>query len=372
MVLEFCEEILDVRKMRVLVASANYPTLDGRKSMYYVHSRNLYYVRAGIEVVVLSFGASSEYIIDGIRVITEEQYAKNNDRYDVLLCHAANLRNHYKFLRKHDHNFKIIVFFFHGHEILHLNKYYPKPYDYMKRSFDIPIAQDIYDTFKIKTWKHYYKKNKAKLELVFVSRWIYNQFLTEFKIREDDYSSQTHIISNSVGEFFERNNYTPGKIEYDFISIRSPLDQSKYCVDIIVKLAEIYPRYKFCLIGKGNYFNFYDKPENLIWMNTELSHPEMMELLNKSRYALFPTREDTQGLMACELATFGMPLITSDIEVCKIVFNNCPNVYFMDNEKPNLEEAINNLKPWSESGKWEEYLSKNTVLREIELLKSLN
>ena len=37
-----------------------------------------------------------------------------------------------------------------------------------------------------------------------------------------------------------------------------------------------------------------------------------------------PTRADAQGVMACEMATFGIPLITSNIDVCKEVFKELP------------------------------------------------
>lgn len=62
--------------MKVLVCSAAYPTLTGSRAMYYVHSRNLYYLNAGIEVVVLNFSADKNYVIEGIRVITLEEYKK--------------------------------------------------------------------------------------------------------------------------------------------------------------------------------------------------------------------------------------------------------------------------------------------------------
>ena len=54
--------------MRVLVLTAAYPELDGSKNMYYVHTRNLYYIQKGIEVEVLNFSARQEYEIDGIKV----------------------------------------------------------------------------------------------------------------------------------------------------------------------------------------------------------------------------------------------------------------------------------------------------------------
>ena len=43
------------------------------------------------------------------------------------------------------------------------------------------------------------------------------------------------------------------------------------------------------------------------------------------------TRTDAQGVMMCEMATFGMPLITSDISVCHEVFDGFNGVGFISN-----------------------------------------
>ena len=115
----------DCNIMKVLVTSAAYPTNDGKRPQYFVHSRNLYYQKNGIEVTVLNFATEDQYSVDGIRVFGMKHFDPLKEKYDLLICHAANLRNHYAFLKKYDSFFSKIVFVFHGHEILHINKYYP-------------------------------------------------------------------------------------------------------------------------------------------------------------------------------------------------------------------------------------------------------
>ena len=46
------------------------------------------------------------------------------------------------------------------------------------------------------------------------------------------------------------------------------------------------------------------------------------------------------------MATFGIPLITSNIDVCKEVFEGFENVAFIDNEdeKINIEPILKNYK----------------------------
>ena len=64
-----------------------------------------------------------------------------------------------------------------------------------------------------------------------------------------------------------------------------------------------------------------------------MNHDEIVEMLNLSRYALMPTRTDAQGLMMCEMAAFGIPVITSDIPVCHEVFDGFKNVFFISNDE---------------------------------------
>ena len=70
--------------------------------------------------------------MDGIKVISLKSYKNDNTKYDVLVLHAANIRNHYKFLKKYGQKFSRLLFFFHGHEVLKINEVYPKPYDYVR------------------------------------------------------------------------------------------------------------------------------------------------------------------------------------------------------------------------------------------------
>lgn len=79
---------------KILVACADYPDLNGNLAMMYVHVRNRYYVAHGMDVVVLNFRATFDYIIDGIRVISLKTYKNQKRLYNILICHAPNVRNH--------------------------------------------------------------------------------------------------------------------------------------------------------------------------------------------------------------------------------------------------------------------------------------
>lgn len=356
--------------MKVLVATAAYPTLDGKKTMYFVHSRNLYYQKSGIAVTVLNFEAKENYMYDGIIVITLEYYKNHYEEYDMLICHAPNLRNHYRFIKKYGNRFIKKIFIFHGHEVLHINKYYPMPYSYKKKGKIKYYIQNEYDTIKLVVWKRYFLTNIDSIRLIFVSNFLLNCFLKEMGIKREELKEHEAVISNSIGRYFEKNRYYLKKMKYDFVTIRSNWDASTYSIDIVAKLASNYPQYRFCLLGNGKYFDYNELPKNVVLLKGSYTHAQLAEIINSSRYALMPTRHDSQGLMSCELAAFGIPLITSNIEVCREIFSDCPNCVLLLNEAPDLEGALAQFRENGNEYKvWERYYAVNTIQKEITYLK---
>lgn len=363
--------------MKALVAVANYPNNSGNVSLMYVHSRNRYYVAHGIDVTVLNFNTKENYIIDGINVISLQSYMKSDEEYDVLICHAANIRNHYFFLKKNGCRFRNYIFFFHGHEVLRGRKVYSKPYDFIKYSIGKKIYfkfKDIYDVFKLRIWRRFYVRNVDKSHYVFVSKWMLDEFLKWTQVPYEKIKDVSSITYNCIGKAFEDTEYNyASEKKYDFITIRSNLDGSKYCVDLVNDIARNNPNYRFLLVGKGRFFDYYEKADNLEWRNQTMKHDEIIECLNASRCALMPTRTDAQGLMMCEMASTGIPLITSDISVCHEVFEGFPNVAFINNDNPSVlfeKEFIRLLDevPYQRNTK---YYNSNTSRIETELILSV-
>lgn len=354
---------------RVLVLVEQYPNNEGRLGSYFVHTRDLYYKDKNIDVTVVDYAASENYTIDGIKVIRPIEYEKYRGDWEVLIVHAANLRNHYRFLRKYGDDFKRIIFFFHGHEVMRLYSDYSKPYPYVHPKLLRRLFQDVYDSTKLLVWHHYFKKYLSKLEFVFVSMWMKEVFMKNVRLSGASFESKSHIIYNSVGEEFIKNSYDENlEKKYDYISIRSNIDGSKYCVDVINELALNTPGASFLLIGKGDYFEHYKKAPNLVFQQKNLTHSEIIEVLNCSKFALMPTRTDAQGLMMCEMAAFGIPVITSNIPVCHEVFDDHDNVFFIDNDdsKQSLEK-YSHIKPHVHKDK--RYYPEATIEKEIELIR---
>ena len=356
--------------MKILVLTEDYPNNDGGVTLMYVHTRNVYYHEHGVEVDNLSFSVKNEYIIDGIRVINLEIYEKENNRYDLLVLHAANLRHHYKFLKKYEDKFSKLVFFYHGHEVLKIHSVYSKPYPYVHENKLKVLLQNIYDDYKLYIWRKYLPKVCSKSWFVFVSNWMLEEFEKWTRIKRDSFNERYSITYNCVAKDFEENQYSPDQpIEYDFVTIRGNLDGSKYSVDLVNEMAKKTPNARFLVVGKGNFFKFNEKAENIEWWDRTLSHDTIVNVLNKSRYALMPTRTDAQGLMMCEMAAFGIPVITSNIPVCHEVFDGFQNVEFIDNDcVPDLSSFLEKEMSCQKDTR---FYCEKTVGRELKLLQSL-
>lgn len=354
---------------RVLVLAADYLDTNGGIALAYIHTRNQQYIKNDICVDVLNFSCKQNYVIDSINVISLESYERHPGKYDLLIIHAANLRNHLKFLKRHGDCFDRFLFFYHGHEVMYVNHEYSEPYPYMKKRGLKYFTQDIYDGFKMIIWRCYLKKVISKSYFVFVSQWMKNIFDKNIKL-EKEINNRFLITYNSVGKLFEEKNYDDETIKkYDFVTIRGVLDGSKYAVDIVNSIAKNTPEAKFLLIGKGCFFEHFDKADNIEWRNIWLNQAEMIRVLNQAKYALMPTRTDAQGLMMCEMAAFGIPVITSNIDVCHEVFDGFRNVIFIENDENVSLSSLLTRK--SRCVKDDRYYMCNTVNKEIALIKSL-
>lgn len=360
---------------KVLILVQAYPKLNGEMSLMFVHTRNKYYLEQGIEPIVLNFNADSNYILDGIQVISYEEYKKNEQKYscNILISHAPNLRSHYKFLTLYGKNFKKFMFFFHGHEVLKYTKEYPKLYSYMKRLGMGGILRDLYDDIKLYIWRKFFVKNREKSVFIFVSNWLKSKFFYYTKIDEVILGNKCYVINNSVGKIFEKNDYVLSESYlYDFITIRSNLDGATYAIDMVNNLAKCNPDLRFLIIGRGKFFNFYPKARNVEWIDRSMTHEEIVKYLNCSKCGLMPTRNDTQGVMACEMATYGIPVITSDIAVCREIFSDYNHVELITNDDYSIDllKIVAELRKKMQKRK-KRYVEVETVYKEVELIKQL-
>ena len=338
------------------------------------HARSRYYQKNNIKVTVLSFADKRDAIVDNVQVISLKTFEKSKQKYDLLIMHAPNIRNHFWFLKKYGDIFPQFVFFFHGHEVMKKSIGYSEPYDYMKRGILKQKFNDLYDDFKLSVWRDYYSKVAYKSRFIFVSNWMREQFLHWTNIPERIIENRYSITYNCISEVFEKYEFDYKKNkQHDYLTIRANLDGSKYCVDLVNQLAKKYSHYRFLLVGKGEFFKHYDQAENLTWINDTLNHFQIVQLLEKAKCALMLTRTDAQGVMACEIASTGMPLITSDIPVCHEVFEGFDNVGFLKNDlhNENLDIIFHKLTDNVPYKKNKKYFNSYTSAQEIEIFREL-
>lgn len=347
--------------------------VDDYKGSSFIQSRNKYYKEQGIFVSVLDCTISCDYEMDGIDVLTKKTYQNSEKNYDVLVVHAPNLRHHFVFIKRFGSRFKRFVFFFHGHEVVRINKTYPAPYDYMSESkWYSRLFQDIYDIIKLAVWHFYFPSVASKSDFIFVSYSFFEEFKHFTRLTEEKLNYSTHVINNPVGIDFLQNSYNSSKKkEFDIITVRSDMDSSVYCIDLCMKIAEKNPDVRFLIIGKGNWFKYNKKPNNVTWINSYLSHVQLMSYIDISRCALMLTRRDTQGVMSCELVTYGIPLITSDLKVCHEIFDDLPNVFFLKDIDSFNGVYTDAIKKRDCASKTHRYDYEHTVQKEVDLLTDL-
>lgn len=340
--------------------------------MAFVHSRNVYFEQIGHEVHVLSFAAERDYDWHGVQVRTTESLTKEQiGQFDVCYIHAPNLRNCLRFIFKNRRVLRRVCLVIHGHEFLAWQKYVPNDFPFMrsKKSQAKYLAQTIYDAIKLPIWKFILRLPVGReLGVVFVSQWMKNHAEKDLRLSFDKYQIPNKIIFNPIHPAFESAVYSsPATPDADFVTIRS-LDHPKYAIDVVVELAVRNPQYTFHVYGEGDYFKHYPTPPNMTVYYAKFRQNELPALLSRYRCALLPTRVDAQGVMMCEIASLGMPILVSDLEVCREMVGEFPNAGFFSNENPVLPA---NLPQACERPPRQKFFHVNTVACEIDFAASL-
>lgn len=361
----------------IYILTQNYPSERDKYAMSYVHSRNLIYQEQKLEFIVVSMVAIECYYFEGVKVITKNNFLAliREDKLnmnDIILSHAPNIKNHITLINKIYFKVKKVIVFFHGHEVLKTSDYYPKNYKFNKESYFKLILRDIYDELKLKIMKRFIEKLTLadKLTIICVSSWMKKH--ASLCLNIDFEKIEYKIINNNANQVFVNSHYhLEDEYMADFVTVR-PLDVSKYAIDLVVKFAISNPEFKFHVYGKGEYFNYNKLPKNMTVINEFISQKDFPALLNKYRCCLMPTRLDAQGVMVCEMATYGIPVITSKLEVCEEMFENFTNVYLAEEDffSKNIDrDFINQLSSVHDS--FIKFSIETTVLKEVNLLKDL-
>lgn len=352
----------------VFILCQDYPSDSNKYAMAFVHPRVKGYIEAGLQAAVISFATSHDYIYDGVNIYTVKEGLNKikKESQIVLISHAPNIKKHLLFICRIWRYVYRLIFFFHGHEILSTKNYYPKPYIFNKKSNDEYVKLQAYDYIKLPIMKLFLKcfLKSRKCDLVFVSQWMLQAGSVSLGIKFTKFPN-IYVINNSINPYIKEGGYSYNNAKGDFITIR-PLDQSKYAIDLVVEFARKHPLYSFHIYGKGDYFKYNDKPNNVSIYNDFLSPKDIPTILDSYKYALMPTRLDAQGVMMCEMAVYGIPTIVSDISVCHEMLDQYENVLFVSND--NFDISFDKL-PHQLSKPRFDFSFENTICKEVNLLQ---
>lgn len=367
---------VDLNYLKILVLCENYPSTANPTVMAFIHTRNVAYKQHRVQVDVLAFQVKEAYVYEGVPVYTAKHFSEliTSNKYNVVVCHAPNLRNHLRAIIPNIRILPKIVFVFHGHEILRTSRYYPAAYPFNRGRFYAlkKFARDIYDLIKCQVLNFIIKKyGGQKISLIFVSNYLRELFTHNVGLQESEIARFSTVIPNPSSEYFMCDKYDwNSKKKADFIIIRT-FDGPKYCIDYVLGIAKAIPKYTFHIYGDGRYFEYNPTPNNVTVFKGFLKQSEVPNLLNQYRAALMPSKWDSQGVMATEMACFGIPLIASKIPAAMEMLSEFPNVLLIEDDKTeiDLDSFLKNIKPQDNSLAKARFSAENTAKRELEWFK---
>ena len=363
--------------MRILVLATSYPTPDRIYQQAFIRARVRGYLDRGQSVSVLSFHTNKPYELDGVEIRPESHW-RNEDltqHFDVIVSHAPNLRQHLRFLFQQRKSLPPVAFTFHGHETLRIHRHYPPPYSWQQgRFFPLKrLLQDAYDSFKLRVLSHFIEalRRQNKVLLIYVSHAFRAMAQGDLRHSPGTWDDISVVIPNPIGVGFSTAKYHPENLLGDFLTIR-PLDASKMAIDIVLECARQNPEQTFHLYGEGQILNHLSPPPNVIHVAKFLENDDIPTLLNRYRAAVMPSRCDAQGVMMCEMATAGIPVLASDIPAHREALAEFPRTQFLNNEEPQFDakaflEAMSSL-PSTHS---KVFHQETIILSEIESFEKL-
>ena len=126
----------------------------------------------------------------------------------------------------------------------------------------------------------------------------------------------------------------------------------------------------FLLIGDGKFFEHNPQPKNIDIQRGFLTPEQIPAVLDKAKAGLMLTRLDAQGVMMCEMATYGLPVVVSDLPICREMLNGFENTLFVDNDTldADLEGFLKNIAHQVTPNK-EKFHPATLACKEIEIFK---
>ena len=375
-------------KKKILLITPNYPSPDNLYACGFVHARVKEYLKSGMDVEVASVyysNSMSHYEIEGVNVY-KTSYEQLRSilmarKYDAILVHFFDEEYAYYLDTSYIKDTPVILWN-HGADILYWD--YKKIYTpYFTDEYTLPEC--LKENYK-KRDKYIAKfANKDNFYWIFVSESEKKDAENMHKIEFKNSIVIPNIINSDIFSYKEKES----DLRKNIFMVRRFDNTKKYAIDIavltILELSRrpVFQNLEFYLCGEGNYHAQLVEPvrkfPNVHIINNFMSHEQIKEYHDKCGIALFPTRQDTQGVSALEAASSGLVVVTSDLEVIHEYFDEslntiCP-VEDFHKYADTIERLYNNPAEFKKASRqMHEYTKqkcdiKNTIHKEIDYIK---
>ena len=376
------------KEPEVLVITPNYPSLENLYYCAFVHSRVKEYIDSGLKVQVASISGANSfetvYTHEKVPVIRGNYYDLREllvrKQYKVIITHFVD-ESLYPIFDGFISSEKLI-FICHGPETVYrylvnvTRPYFTKPIPYPANDTGMNIKEKWVKIFS----------QKDNVEWVFVSDWLKNFSEEELKVKFKNVRVINNIINEELFPYKEKKEEDRCKIlvirKFDNI-IQHSLDQ---VVLTIIELSRrpFFDKLTFEIYGDGNFYDELIEPirnfNNVHLHRTFIPNNKISKIHEKSGILLIPSRHDAHAVAMGEGASSGLVVVGSNVTSNPFFMNDKENHILADPEDyvglaNIIERLYYNPKEFLEISKRlskktrENYCKKNTVQKEIELIK---
>lgn len=387
------EEMLDLTDRcagdkDVLVITPDYPSTHNLYLCAFAHSRNREYVKAGLNIQVMSVNRYNwyqcSYEQDGVPVLNgryiDLKKLLSRHQYKVIVVHFVD-EYLYPIFDGYIQDERLI-FICHGPETLF--RYLPNPCrPYFTKELPAVDKSSCFD--KKETYARKYAQ-KDNVEWVFVSEWLrdFSEKMLDTKFKN------VHVIYNTINEELFPYRRKTADDRKKILVLRKFDNIGQHSIDQVVKAILILSRRDFFrnltfeVYGDGNYYETLTEPlqqfPNVHLHKTFIPNDQIHKIHAENGILLIPSRHDTQGVAMGEAASSGLVPVGSDVTCVGFFMNNAVNHTLTDPEDPNAladvierlyrnpEEYLQISERLSEETR-ERCCRKNTIMKEVALIR---